>query len=238
MSLVAVMELTETEKQLALEAREYVKEQKKNIITQFLGDIQPAQEIAISVFMVGSPGAGKTEFSKELQGNTINVARIDADEIRNILPQYRGGNSYVFNAAASLGVDILYSYALKNKISTILDGTFQNYDKATMNIKRSLKRNRKITIFYVFQDPLVAWDFTQKREAVEGRHIPKEAFIKTLFAANENIKRIKNEYGDMVVINIVLKNIQNGNEAIYRNVQDVDQYVKIEYTASELERNI
>jgi len=45
----------------------------------------------ISVFMAGSPGAGKTEFSKSLiniieEARHCNVVRIDTDEVRAQLP--------------------------------------------------------------------------------------------------------------------------------------------------------
>ncbi len=38
------------------------------------------------------------------------IVRIDADEIREIIPQYTGGNSDLVQGAASIGVDILHNH--------------------------------------------------------------------------------------------------------------------------------
>ena len=47
--------------------------------------------------MAGSPGAGKTEYSKRFvdgvkKDTGASIVRIDGDEIREILPQYNGSN--------------------------------------------------------------------------------------------------------------------------------------------------
>ena len=40
-----------------------------------------------------------------------------------------------------------------------------------------VEKHFRVTIFYVYQDPKIAWKFTQEREIAEGRHVPKKAFI-------------------------------------------------------------
>ena len=135
-----------------------------------------ADELPTTLFMAGSPGAGKTEISKRLVPRfKQKPIRIDADEIRTICPWYTGNNAHVFQDAATKGVHILYDYALKNNINVILDGTFA-YNGALENIKRSLDRGRKVEIFFVYQDPLQALDFTKKREALEQRRVSREVF--------------------------------------------------------------
>jgi hypothetical protein len=57
-----------------------------------------------------------------------------------------------------------------------------------------LDKGRKVAIFYIYQDPLIAWKFTQIREKVEGRYIPKEAFIDAFFNAKENVEKMKKEF--------------------------------------------
>lgn len=162
------------------------------------------------------------------------MVRIDADVVRDMLPQYQGANAYVVQGAAALGVEKVYDFVLKHKLHVLLDGTFQKYDKAISNIERSLHSKRAIEVFYVFQDPLVAWEFTRKREAVEGRNIPKDVFIAALFSAYENVKKMKAECGKNVALHVVFKNIANDNEEIYYNVDEIDKYVQIGYTADEL----
>lgn len=232
------MNLTQEEQKVADAAREWAKAHRKEIIGRFVENIEPV-EFPASVFMAGSPGAGKTEFSKRLVEKLGgNISRIDADDIRDMLPQYQGKNAYVVQGAAALGVEKVYDVVLKKKLHGLLDGTFQKYEKALDNIRRSIKAQRTIDIFYVYQDPLVAWDFTQKREAVEGRNIPKQAFIDSFFASYENVKKVKVEYGESVRLNVVLKDISNHDEEIWYNVSisQIDSYVKIGYTHAELEK--
>ncbi|MDO8430498.1 MAG: zeta toxin family protein, partial [Candidatus Taylorbacteria bacterium] len=67
----------------------------------------PSDNAPISIFMAGSPGAGKTEYSKNLidlleMDKNHKVIRIDADELRHQLPGYTGNNSYLFQTAVSL----------------------------------------------------------------------------------------------------------------------------------------
>lgn len=232
------MILSEPEQQLADEARTYIKEQYEEVVVKFVSGIDSV-ETPVSIFMAGSPGAGKTEFSKRLLEKLGgNMVRIDADDVRDILPQYQGANAYVVHGAAALGVEKIYDFVLKHKLHVLIDGTFQNYDKDVSNIERSLRHTRAVEVFYVFQDPLIAWGFTQKREAVEGRNIPKEVFISTLFAANENVKKVKHVFGDKITLHVVLKNITNDREEIFYNIDEVDKYVKIGYTADELKKRL
>lgn len=79
------------------EAIAFIKKNKRFLIERLIlknrywPDAQP-----LSIFMAGSPGAGKTEFSKRLiKENNINAVRIDADEIKTIIPQYTGKNSLI-----------------------------------------------------------------------------------------------------------------------------------------------
>ena len=50
-------------------------------------------------------------------------------------------------------------------IHVIIDGTFA-YGNALENIERSLKYKRIVELWFVYQDPLKAWEFTKIREAV------------------------------------------------------------------------
>ncbi len=188
--------MNEKEKQIEEKAIKYVKEKAKSIVTKFANiEVYKSREIPVSVFMAGSPGAGKTEFSKELidilsKNKLKDAIRIDADEIREIFTDYVGGNAYLFQVAVSIAVDKIHDHILKNKQNFILDGTLANLEKAKSNICRSLKKNRRVFIFYIYQDPLIAWSFTKEREKKEGRRIPKEAFIKQFFASKKTVNKL------------------------------------------------
>ncbi|MFT8392339.1 MAG: zeta toxin family protein [Sporolactobacillus sp.] len=64
--------------------------------------------------------------------------------------------------------------------------------------------NKDVTLYYVYQDPIIAWQFTKAREDKEGRVVPKERFINAYFKSRENIKEVKETFGDKVELNIVM----------------------------------
>lgn len=232
--------MNEDDEKIADEARKYVKEHQKEIVkhfadvTVFLPTKQP-----VSLFMAGSPGAGKTEFSKGLiEQFAEKPVRIDADEIRSMLPQHNGTNSYIVQPACGLGVQKIYDEALKHNQNLIMDGTFASYDKALENVKRSLDRGRTVELYYLYQDPFVAWDFTQKREKIEHRNIPKEAFVEEFFNAREDVNRIKKLFGKKVRLNLVIKNYQNGIERLELNIDTVDGYLDMVYIKDNLLKDL
>ncbi len=164
-------------------AEEFARANKKRLAKELTSISQYSpDEVPFSVFMAGSPGAGKTEYSKNLidsleRNQKHKVIRIDGDELRQYLPGYSGSNSYLFQGAISIMVDKIHDMAIDNKQTFLLDGTLSKYEKAADNIRRSLNKDRQVRIFFVYQKPDVAWNFTAARETAEGRNIPKDAFI-------------------------------------------------------------
>jgi len=215
---------------------EYLKQKKKLLIQRYC-DINkyPSVEHPFTIFMAGSPGAGKTEFSRwfikgisEI-GLSEGIVRIDLDEIREFFPQYKKNNSHEVQSAAILGVGKIYDSVLKNKQSAVLDGTFAKYEKSRSNVQRSLMKRRKVGIFYLYQDPIMAWEFTKKRELGEGRHISKEFFIDSFFAARENVNRIKKEFRNKINVVLIIMDYTNNIEKSYFNIDNLDGYLKIGY---------
>ena len=70
-----------------------------------------------------------------------------------------------------MGVEKIHDFVLRNNQNFTLDGTLVNYDKAISNIKRSIEKGGEVSIFFVYQEPLIAWEFTKKREEIEHRNI-------------------------------------------------------------------
>lgn len=222
-------------------AIEFVKKNKKLIISKFadLTKFPPSQN-PFTVFMAGSPGAGKTEFSisliKQLGEKDPNtkVVRIDADEIRDIIPQYDRTNSNLLQSAAAIGVEKLFDHVQAHAQNVVVDGTFANYEVALKDVKRALGKDRKIGIIYLYQDPAIAWDFTKKREKLEGRVVPKEMFIQAFLNSEENVNEIKKEFGNSVRLSLVIKNFENRVEKTLFNIDNVDSYLKIKYNPQTL----
>ena len=221
---------------------DYIKKNKKEIIEKFASLLEyPSVEDPFTILMAGSPGAGKTEFSKKLiifiseDLKNRKIVRIDADEIKKIIPGYKGKNSEKFHKASIIGLENLFSSVLKNYQDVIIDGTLCNYNKACENINRSLKKNRAVFIYYIYQDPLIVWEFVKKREKMEGRVIPKEVFIKDFFQARDNINKLKKEFGNKICLNLIIKDLNKVD--LYEtknNIDNVDNYLKIKYSKEEL----
>lgn len=111
-------------------------------------------------------------------------------------------------------MDNINYYTLKHRQNPIMDGTFANYSIAHRNIVNCLNKNRRLGVFFIYQDPIIAWDFTRKREKLEGRYVPKETFIEAFFKAKENVRLIKEEFGNKIKLNLVIKNKNNEVEKI------------------------
>jgi len=227
-------------------ALEWVKRNEKDIIKKFIGTRQPASkdETSIAIFMAGSPGAGKTEISKRFIRILSSVGplgdsivRIDGDEIRELLPPelYNGANSHVVQRAVSKGVHILFDYVSKRKYNFILDGTFSHFDNARDNVLRLIKKGKvKVEIWYVYQNPECAWSFTKKREALEGRRISKETFVRAFFESQNNVHKIKEEFAGNIELDFIEKNFVHEVEKLKLNVDRVDSYIKKVYTDKNL----
>lgn len=235
------MDMTEEEKRIEADALTFAKKNKK-MIARRLTDPEtfPAEANPVSVFMAGSPGAGKTEASLELFESLGGppIIRIDPDELRCEFSQYEGANAWLFQRAVSVLVEKVHDMALDQKQSFLLDGTLAHYDIAKRNIERSLGRNRKVQILYVYQAPILAWAFVQAREAEEGRRIRPEHFIDQYFAAREVVNRLKREFGDKVSVDLLMKNNDNTNRFYRAGVDQIDHHIPEQASRGDLEHRL
>src|SRR3989338_6363814 len=232
------------DEEIRVQAIEFAKRNKIRIAKELTDPAKYAPNaLPVPVFMAGSPGAGKTEFSKTLVGtlekdHKRRTVRIDGDDLRTFFPAYTGSNAHLFQGAVSLVVEKMHDLVLHNKQNFVLDSTFSNYAKATDNVRRSLEKSRPVFIFYIYQKPEVAWKFTRAREETEGRNIPKSAFIEQFFGAREAVDQISGEFSDKVVIFLVKKDFEkNTVENIVKigSKSNIDEHITERYTKDELE---
>lgn len=228
------------------EAYRFIKKNKNKLIEQFIFDGTEKNKRPIFIFMAGAPGAGKTEFSKNLikilKENICRsgIVRIDADEIRENLKKfgYDGSNSDVFKRACGKGVEVLFDYCLKNKFHTVLDGTLSSLEIAERNIKAALSVSAEVFVIYIYQEPEIAWGFTKLREKKEGRHISKKLFIESLFQSIQNVNWLKVEYGKKIEVWLVEKTISHNVKKIRFNISNIDKHLKIDYSSSDLNNKL
>lgn len=235
------MELTPEEKKIRESALSFARDNKKAIAARLTDTARfTSEEEPVSVFMAGSPGAGKTEASIELlamvEADGAEILRIDPDELRHEFLDYIGDNSWLFQAGVSVLVEKIHDLALKQKQSFLLDGTLSNYSKAKENISRSLKKDRLVQILYVYQEPALAWEFVKSREAVEGRRIKPEHFIAQYFEARDVVNRLKRKFGADIRVDLLLKNTDNTHKLYKAGVDQIDNHIPEKYTLADLEK--
>ena len=231
-----ITKFTEEEKRQHQESIDFVRHN-SNKLCEIFADLNksPATEKPVSIFMAGSPGAGKTEFSKWLKEPFKSMpVRIDPDDVRPHLKHYNGQNSFVVQSAADLAVEKILDFVFAHNQNFILDTTFASYNTAKKNVERSLKHGRKVLVFYVFKKPEIAWAFTKAREKKEGRIVPKEVFIKAFFAARENVNKIKAEFGASVSLNFFTLDFTEKTYDFKANIQSIDDILEFKYNENYL----
>jgi UDP-N-acetylglucosamine kinase len=225
-----------TEEEISLKASKEIRQKKSALISKYAGiqpypaDLKPA-----SVFMAGSPGAGKTEFSTNLIHKLgSKTIRIDSDEIRKEISFYDGKNAWLFQNAVSIAVDEIFNSVLKNQQSFLLDGTMASLEIAMKNIGKVLAVRDSAEIYFIYQDPMVSWQFTKDRELIDGRNITKPIFISAYFASKENVTIIKNEFGTKIRLNLVIKDALGGIGKTELNIDKIDNHIRERYTENDL----
>ena len=97
-----------------------------------------------------------------------------------------------------------------------------------------MKKGRCVQIFYVYQEPELAWRFVCAREAEEGRRIEPDTFVEQYFAARSVVNQLKKEFGRSIYVDLILKNHDNSNRIYKDNIDKVDHHVPEKYTAGEV----
>ncbi len=233
--------MTPTEQATADESLHFARAHKKRIAKRLASrDQYPTEESPVSVFMAGSPGAGKTEASIALVNLFADTAilRIDPDDLRHEFSAYTGANSWLFQGAVSILVEKILDLAISQRQSFILDGTFSNIEVARRNVQRSLNKKRFVQILYVYQNPFLAWEFVKAREEAEGRRIRKEHFIDHYFAARDVVNRLKLEFASDVHVDLLLKHIDNSGRLYKAGVDRIDYHIPERYTRADLEAKL
>jgi adenylylsulfate kinase-like enzyme len=221
----------------------YARAHKKEIADLFC-DLKkfPASKKPETIFMAGSPGVGKTEFSKpflkqlELKDPNRKFIRLDIDELREKLPQYTAKNSDQVQSASTILFDRIFDQIHKRRQNALIDTTFAS-PKALENVSRAIDRRRQVSIVYLYQDPQISWLYTKQREKLEGRTVPKGVFINAYFNARKNVNAMKKKFGSKVTLDLFEKDKNHDFQRKARfNIQSLDNYIKETYTRAQLEK--
>ncbi len=202
-------------KTLISKSIEYFNKNKQSFLNEYTQGVS-ASNNKLAIFTAGMSGVGKTEFAVFLKENDNNVLHIDTDRIRDFFKPigYDGQNSDIFQKASSKGFNELFTYSMKNNLSIILDSNFASLDLEIQNIERLLKRDYKVEIFYLYNNPNVCFEYAIRREVVTKRKVPKDVFIRSNENSYKTILEIKNIFKDKVILNFFNKK----DNTIYENI--------------------
>ena len=127
-----------------------------------------------------------------------------------------------------------HEFALKQRQSFLLDGTLSSYGVAERNTKRSLDKGRTVQILYVYQEPEQAWRFVQAREVAEGRRIQPEDFIRQYFDARNVANRLKEEFGQKIQMDLLMKNNDGTHRFFRAGVDKIDNHIPEKYSLADV----
>lgn len=226
------------EGKIADQAVKFAKQNRKRIAREIIesGGYE-SEENPVSVFMAGSPGAGKTEASQALLSRfEEDILRIDPDEMRGYFEAYDGKNSNLFQGATSIIVERTLDLAFKRSLTFVLDGTLSHHEIAHRNVKRALSKGRTVQILYVHQDPVQAWRFVLLREEEDGRHIPMDSFINQYFESRRVPNMLKEEFGKRLRLDVLLKNLDGTDRKYMNNVAKIDYFLPRSYDRESIRR--
>ena len=204
-----------------MDPQEWARINKKKIAREFIRKIgHEASESPAAIFTAGLPGAGKTEFTKELLKDISDQAlRIDMDEIASLIEGYNPKTADLFRGGASIILDKIYDEVLKAKLDFVMDGTL-SHSNALDNINRALDKGYKVKVYFIHQDPMIAWQFTVDRELIEHRSIDQDKFIETYYKLHDNMRKLQ-ETDKNVTISIILKDKDNRVGQQFEDVKNI-----------------
>jgi predicted kinase len=194
----------------------YLNQNKKKFLDTYTKDVNPSTD-KIALFTAGMSGVGKTELATFLTESNSNLLHIDTDEIREFFREigYDGQNANLYQKVASRGFSELFTYALKNNFSLIMDSNFANLDMAMQNIRRLLKKSYQIEILYLYDYPELCFEYATRRELVTHRKVPKDIFERSNINSYKTIIEIKKHFKEQVTLNFFDKRHNN----IYNNIE-------------------
>lgn len=191
------------------------------------------QNQPIAIFTGGAPGSGKTTFLKKFAdwaNDPTKIVKIDADLIREKLPEYKGWNAFnTHQETRDIVNKLLNDIGNPCEHDIIYDGTMNKADNYKPLITKLKGMGYKIFIIYIEVPKEISIERAMKRYQNSGRYVPieviNEVYDKGTVAYEE---LIKNADGYIRVNGITQTITQSGgiqlpNERNYTFTQQISQ---------------
>lgn len=213
-----------SKKEIEQKAIAYLKENKQLLFERYLDGYSPLEE-KIAYFTAGPSGAGKTEYAQQLTKAQNDLIHLDIDRIREFFSTigYDGTNSDLYQRPASRGIQYLFDEIMKREdLSLILDSNLSHLQVAEENIKKLLKREYRIELYYIYNDLEKCSMFAKKRELATRRIVPEDVLFLSAINSRKTTYEIKKIFHDKIILNIM--NREEGK--VYENI-NCDEFDRI-----------
>ena len=168
-------------------------------------------EKPIAILMGGSAGSGKSTFLRKNAKymTSDKIWKIDADEVREYLPEYEGWNASATHLEVKdVVIDLLSEFADPCKRDLLYDGTMNNPDKYKPIIRQLKDLGYKVFIAYM--------------------EIPKEIAIERALNRYKENPGGKNQYGRYVPMEVIDEFFASGDKPFQQLKKMVNGYIKID----------
>lgn len=152
------------------------------IIDKFLNlkAIAPKGERPKAVLLMGQPGSGKTTAGAKYADPFGELTRLNPDDIRSELPEYKGWNAPATQAESKVIHHAAMSQALKGRHSVLLDETGSNTEKMDKRVQMLAEAGYDVHVIHV-KVPLATsaqrvWDRYQK----SGRFVDLDYLVNSV----------------------------------------------------------
>ena len=180
------------------------------------------RDAPIAILTGGLPGSGKSTFIRKNRDWMTNAAifKVDADEVRAKLPEYKGWNAPQTHEESRDVVNQLIEKIGANGCSfdVIYDGTMNKSEKYGPLIQKLKEEGYQVFVLYMKVDKATSMKRAMGRYQKSGRYVPRfvieEAAENGLAAFNE-IKEMVDGY--VLVDGVTQKVLEKGGKEIPKN---------------------
>jgi predicted ABC-type ATPase len=134
----------------------------------------------IAILTGGAPASGKSTFIKKyVDLDPDKVYHIDADEVRAMLPEFKGWNaSQTHLETSDIVAKLIDSIGVPCEFDLIYDGTMNRADKYTDLVNKLHNFGYKVFIIYISIPKELSIERSRERYKKSGRYVPKEVIDK------------------------------------------------------------
>jgi predicted ABC-type ATPase len=222
-----ILELPQTKSFHTDSEGNYTKERKelhKEIINEFKKQaVCITKGKPIAILMGGSPASGKSSFIRKYRPYLMvnDIVKVDADEIRAKLPEYKGFNATQTHLETKDIVNTLISdrnIGVPCNFDLIYDGTMNSVKSYEPLIDLLKKRNYKVYIIYIDRVPYeTVVSRMKERYKKSGRFVPIEVIDDFFSKGRTALDKLKKEVDGYVVVdgsNFDYNIIERGGEEL------------------------